>query len=340
MALRGAYDRGRNRQAGEQSEDWVCTGCGRNYRAVFLKSWPPEFRRNVRPEGSQPEQSELPTSPKVSWDRVAESDAHQPHPISIAFPGHREIRCGLETSLSRQFDAKIDNGVDLTVHLHGDPFADAIRKHGENLYEERAMSHCIEVMHQSAEQLGELFTCLTAEQSADVSVTESISRNVLLRATEDLDLFVSMGLAPSSASYPSQHALRVAMLAMSTGATLGWDEQAILDLGVGCLVHDVGMLGVERKAYESKQILSASPSAGYGSLPRARKDPTRHEARSFRRHRSPRAPNHRVAFPHRLLRDAERRTGGKGNSFQGRSVRSTAYRSLEPFQSVRETTCG
>ena len=245
-------------EVGEQSLDWVCTGCGKSYRAVFLESWPSEFLKNVRPAASQSEQSELQKASKVPRDRAAEPDTRQPHPISIAFPGHREVRCDLETSLSRQFDAEIGHGVDLTVQLHGDPFADAIRKHGDSPYEEHAMSRCVEVMHHSAEQLGELFTCLAVEQSADVRVTESISRNVLLRAAEDLDLFVSVGLTSSSASYPSQHALRVAMLAMSTGATLGWDEQTLLDLGVGCLVHDVGMLGVNSMTYESKQILSAS----------------------------------------------------------------------------------
>lgn len=76
-----------------------------------------------------------------------------------------------------------------------------------------------------------------------------------------------MGMTLSSTGYPSQHALRVGMLAMSVGVTLGWDERTLLDLGIGCLIHDVGMLGLEGAMYRSKRVLTPSDLAEIAKHP-------------------------------------------------------------------------
>jgi HD-GYP domain-containing protein (c-di-GMP phosphodiesterase class II) len=77
----------------------------------------------------------------------------------------------------------------------------------------------------------------------------------LVKAIEDLDLFVCLGINPPSGDYPDRHSLHVAMLAASVGVNMGWDVATLLELGVGCLLHDIGMLRVPHRIYRDDRIV-------------------------------------------------------------------------------------
>ena len=248
--------------AHEQALRWECTGCGASYRGILLESWPSRFRPNVRLVESRREARRPPLS-----DLAAGSESEQPPPISIAFPDHPVVRSELETALSRQFDAEISRGGSLQVRLEGEPFAERIREHGDRPYEKKTVGLFRELLSQASAHVAEFFASLEAGGSGRIGIAESISQDGLHRVAEDKDLFVNLGTTLSSAGYPSQHALRVGMLAMSIGVTLGWDERTLLDLGIGCLIHDVGMLGLERARYQSKRILAPSDFAEIAKHP-------------------------------------------------------------------------
>ena len=55
------------------------------------------------------------------------------------------------------------------------------------------------------------------------------------KPVKDLDLFVRFGVNPQEDGYPGRHSMHVAMLSSAIGATLGWDERTLIDVGVGCL---------------------------------------------------------------------------------------------------------
>jgi HD-GYP domain-containing protein (c-di-GMP phosphodiesterase class II) len=242
-------------EAGEQPRDWLCAGCGRSYRGVLLESWPAEFRQNVQPAAPEPDPHSLSPPRQQRADLVVWPDARQPRPISVAFPNHRVMICDLETGLSRELDAEIGGRASLRLQPQGDPFADAVQNHGDQPYDQRAVARFAELIHHVAEQMGDLFTSLEKGASSELTVARAVSQDGLSRVAEDMDLLVGMGITPSAGGYPSRHSLRVGMLAMSLGANLGWDEQTLLDLGVGCLLHDVGMLRVQRATYRNKRFL-------------------------------------------------------------------------------------
>jgi HD-GYP domain-containing protein (c-di-GMP phosphodiesterase class II) len=91
----------------------------------------------------------------------------------------------------------------------------------------------------------------------DVSpdAVRAISQESLIRAADDLDLFVCMGINPGEKSSIFEHSTRVATLAVAIGTALGLDEKSLCDLGVGCLVHDAGMLKIDARYYESSAVL-------------------------------------------------------------------------------------
>ena len=247
----------------EQASEWVCTGCGAHYRGIFLRSWPSRFQTNVRPAAAA---SRRPPSPGPP-DRAGDSDDAPPRSISIAFPDHGVVRCSLETDESRELDSHIRSGSDLRIRPGGEAFAEKIRNHGDRPYDEKSAGEFRELLRQAAMQVGGFFADLESKSSASMHVAESISRSGLEQVAEDRDLLVNLGLTAGSSGYPSQHALSVAMLAMSVGTTMGWDEPTLLDLGVGCLVHDVGMLGVDRSVYENRRILGPADLAEIAKHP-------------------------------------------------------------------------
>ena len=247
-------------EVGEASREWACAGCGATYQGVLLEDWPAEFLANVRPVSS-PSRQATPAE-LAAWCQADKRD-----PISIALPGRSAIRCELETALSRDFDAEIKRGANLQLPPQGEPFAEKIRDHGDRLYDKDVMNRLAQLLHRSSEQLREVFASLKAGGSVGMHVVESISRDGLFRVAEDMDLFVYLGITPSSGGYPSRHSMRVAMLAMSMGVSLGWDERTLLDLGIGCLLHDVGMLGIDPETYERKRILSSDDFAQIAKHP-------------------------------------------------------------------------
>ena len=249
----------------EQAPQWECAGCGKIYRAILLEDWPADFQQNVRRPSSRVEPEAAPAPREATADSAVE--AVRPRPDTAALPVRRVARCKLETALSRQFDTEIALGVNLKVRPQGTPFAERIRWHGVQPYEQATIQRFRRIIHHSSERLGDLFSALKVGKSVELRVTESISQDGLARVAEDRDLFVNLGITLPSGHYLSRHALRMSMLAISIGATLGWDERTLLDLGVGCLIHDLGMLELDGATYRGKRSLSASDFAEIAKHP-------------------------------------------------------------------------
>lgn len=243
-------------EAHEKALEWACTHCGSLYWGVLLESWPARYRQNVRPVARE-RGGQLRDAKHVPPSRT---DLEPPRQISIAFPAHAGVRCALENDLSRRFDSEIAGGAGLRVSSQGAPFAERVRKHGDRPYDPAETARFRDLAGRGALQAAELFGSLSG-RSVPMHLAASVSQDGLERVSEDKDLFVNLGLTLPSDGYPSQHALRVGMLAMSIGATLGWDERTLLDLGVGCLIHDMGMLGLAPEVYQGNRILSASEFA-------------------------------------------------------------------------------
>jgi HD-GYP domain-containing protein (c-di-GMP phosphodiesterase class II) len=81
-------------------------------------------------------------------------------------------------------------------------------------------------------------------------------QEALTQAVKDLDLFVKLSINPNGEEYPARHSLHVAMLAAAIAANLGWDRQNIVQIGIGALIHDLGMLMVPGKVFTRQSILS------------------------------------------------------------------------------------
>jgi HD-GYP domain-containing protein (c-di-GMP phosphodiesterase class II) len=136
-----------------------------------------------------------------------------------------------------------------------DPFSQRVQTNGVTRYQSDRMARLVDRQQQSADQVRDLLGQLGKGQSIATEAVQKISRESLIQAAEDLDLFVCMGINPSLGDSVFAHSTNVSTLAIAIGATLGLDEEMLCDLGTGCLIHDAGMLHINQEVYKSDGVL-------------------------------------------------------------------------------------
>ncbi|MGI9455626.1 MAG: HD-GYP domain-containing protein [Aeoliella sp.] len=241
----------RPKRQGEVGKNWACIGCKTNYHAVLLENAPAEFANNVR--------AVVVAKPivRTRGDSLVQDRLGAPQGVATKPLRPRQVAsCTLQTQASRQIDSAVIRGQDLSVSLTGLPFSGAINKPGAFPYDPETESKQVESFQASIQQVESLVGTLKEGKSIDGNAHETIARETLKQATSDLDLFVRLGINPIGGGYPEQHSLHTSMLASAMGANLGWDHQTLVDLGVGCLIHDLGMLNVPDRVHNQHRVLS------------------------------------------------------------------------------------
>jgi HD-GYP domain-containing protein (c-di-GMP phosphodiesterase class II) len=117
------------------------------------------------------------------------------------------------------------------------------------------MDQMLDKHHETVNQVESLLGGLAEGKEVSGEAVQNLSRDSLMRAAQDLDLFVCMGINPGDNASFFSHSTHVATLAVAIGTSLGLDEKSLCDLGTGCLVHDAGMLKINPQFYETKQTL-------------------------------------------------------------------------------------
>jgi HD-GYP domain-containing protein (c-di-GMP phosphodiesterase class II) len=137
-----------------------------------------------------------------------------------------------------------------------EPFCKKIDRHAAVRYDPAHMAETFDEHHRACEQVRDLVAGLGEGEAFSAEAARHLLADALERAAQDLDLFVCMGINPLEANSIYAHSMNVATLAVAVGATLGLDHSSLCDLGIGCLVHDAGMLKVDKRLSESPRILS------------------------------------------------------------------------------------
>ncbi len=235
----------RPKPADDVGRYWLCIRCGTKHHGVLLDNAPPEIAGNVRPADP----------PQVAAVRQAPQE-HVPQGVARkALSGRGRVRCSQETPASREMDSAVASAANLSNQPIGPPFLSVVKSHAAVPYDQHAKEQFNRQYNDSLEQVESLVRSLEQGQSFDVAAPAAITRDALVKATQDMDLFVRLGINPPAGDYPGRHSLHVAMLAAAVGANLGWDEKTLTELGVGCLLHDVGMLRVPETYYNTDRVL-------------------------------------------------------------------------------------
>lgn len=101
-----------------------------------------------------------------------------------------------------------------------------------------------------------LFEEFSRDQRVNPAVITCIAEQQLDQVAQDLDLYVSLSVAPVTEGYPSRHSLQTSMLAVSMGTVMGLSKDALMGLSFGCLLHDAGLMLVPKHILEHAGPLS------------------------------------------------------------------------------------
>ncbi len=77
-------------------------------------------------------------------------------------------------------------------------------------------------------------------------------------SSDDIDLYSGVGGNPHAGDYPVRQSVNTAMLALAVGVRTGLDVPTLRELVIGCLVHDAGMLWLERETYDHSSEIDRS----------------------------------------------------------------------------------
>ena len=139
--------------------------------------------------------------------------------------------------------------------LTPDSFVHKVNRHGSSKYNAATARKFVKGYCDSVRQVETLFSGLATGGMRDATELAAVSSNSLVKITEDLDLFVRMGLTPVVDTYPCKHSLQTAMLAMSVATVMGYKRNDLIELGIGCLVHDAGMLRLDSELLRMDKVL-------------------------------------------------------------------------------------
>lgn len=137
-----------------------------------------------------------------------------------------------------------------------DSFIHKLKPHEGTTYRQETSRQFSSSYTSSAEHTKSFFENLSTGSSVDGRTVVDVSANALDQIAEDLDLFISLGIRDKAHEYPYKHGLQTSRLAMAIGAVMGLKKDELYDLGIGCLVHDVGMLKIDPALYLAPRRLT------------------------------------------------------------------------------------
>lgn len=192
----------------------------------------------------------------IDVNDLARMTAFQPQGVSNqALPARQGIRSEIETRISKQLDLLSGLEMDLSGCIKGESFAEELIPCEPLSYDGQVMNSFLDHHQHSVTQVDSVLFHLAAGDQVDLGVLVELSNETLSKAKQDLDMFVCLGITPSSETYPGRHSVHTAMLAMSMGATLGLDRQTLTELGLGCMIHDAGMLRINGQSFQNRRVV-------------------------------------------------------------------------------------
>lgn len=166
------------------------------------------------------------------------------HTYSTAKKSTPESQVIDDTVNSSDFETEIENKVDRTLETLTD------------CYDREAVVQEVQQREEQISYVDSLYDQLIKGDGAEVEGLTEVCRQSIDSMVRDKDLFSCLGVTPYDGDYPSRHSLHVCSVALSIGFVMGLDDKSLIDLGTGCLIHDVGMLKLDSHIYRTNRKLN------------------------------------------------------------------------------------
>lgn len=194
------------------------------------------------------------TNVSVSKRDLAAMVAGKPQGNRKKAPDHEYAPASLQTEYSRELDSELASLP--PDSLSQQPLDARWNDPPLTAYDTEAVREKLAEREAHVSHIDSVFVELIRTGGVDDADLSSVCRKSLTSVLDDKDLFMRLGLNPFDSEYPSRHSLHVCSVAITIGVMLGLDDASLLDLGTGCLIHDVGMLKLDPGLYRNKRQLT------------------------------------------------------------------------------------
>lgn len=192
----------------------------------------------------------------VSSTDLARLQAFRPQGASKhALPDRPGAIVNAKNGSSEEMDQGLTEWLKPGSSTIGPQFANKVQKQQSNQYEEDWVEQLVSDHQSQIDNLDRIGRDVLRGGSEEVGAIIQGCPQILDRILNDPDAFACLGANPSGSNYPGRHSLHAAMLAIAIGTSMGLDEEQLMNIAIGCLVHDMGMLEVDPYVLQSRKVL-------------------------------------------------------------------------------------
>lgn len=113
-----------------------------------------------------------------------------------------------------------------------------------------------EVLFAVSNNLNSSLKAFTASSSINVTSFKKSVDLLMNNILNNRSVLIQLENIHSFSDYVFTHSINVAVYSMMTGISLGYAENSLADLGLGALLHDIGMLALDAQIINDPQALS------------------------------------------------------------------------------------
>jgi HD-GYP domain-containing protein (c-di-GMP phosphodiesterase class II) len=173
-----------------------------------------------------------------------------PQGTATQAPPEREgVVSAARNGTSDLLDAEISLGR-LQLPKQGEPLATRVTTRAGRRYDAASQEKLLESYQASTIKMRGVYDRLASGEGLDRRSLDELAETALSDVVSDIDLFSGLGGSPESGEYPVRHSVNTAMLALAVGVRTELDVQTLRELVIGCLVHDAGMMWLDRELYD------------------------------------------------------------------------------------------
>jgi HD-GYP domain-containing protein (c-di-GMP phosphodiesterase class II) len=185
---------------------------------------------------------------KLELDDAAPAFAAEP-PGAMALPAFKNIRPGAEgvaqlarSARARDLDDRLQRG-----ETRDTPSGPALNESATRMsVDQRTESYKTEVSSSYREALAttrSLLISIANGERTDGAIARSVSERFVRTFLNDRDILMNISMIQSTQQeYIFHHSLNVCLLSINIAAAYGYSHDQVVEIGIGALLHDVGML--------------------------------------------------------------------------------------------------
>ena len=150
----------------------------------------------------------------------------------------------IESESLKKIDQELLEEVSDEIICAGEPLEDLLGKNKRKWETEEIKQEFQSIRDKTVDKTSEILDMLKNGNGLDIEETQKVVDDIIDKLVKNKNLLLAVNSLKTPNNYILGHSINVCTLSISVGTTLGYARKQILELGIGALLHDIGMLKV------------------------------------------------------------------------------------------------